>query len=184
MKVKGSVVKSIDDYVKEKYPDGHKNWRSGLSDDSKKIYDKSIFATEWYPMQDGVITPTEVYSAMINKGANEIAWDGGEYSAEVALTGIYKVFVLIASPEFLMKRAKKILAAFYTPAEIEIVESDPKGMSIRITKITGKSGILENRMGGWMKKALETCGCKELDIQIVKAISKGDAYTEYTIKWI
>ena len=184
MKVKGSVVKSIDDFVKEKYPEEHKNWRNGLSDDSKKIYDNSIFATEWYPMQDAVIAPTELYSSMTNNNVNSIVWKGGEYSAEVALTGIYKVFVLIASPEFLMKRARKILAAFYTPAEIDIVESHSKGMLIHITRITGKTGILENRMGGWMKKALEICGCKELDIQIGKAISRGDAYTEYTIKWI
>ncbi len=92
--------------------------------------------------------------------------------------------MLIASLEFLMKRARKILAAFYTPAEIDIVESHSKGMLIHITKIAGKTGILENRMGGWMKKALEICGCKALDIQMGKTISKGDAYTEYVINWV
>ncbi len=80
--------------------------------------------------------------------ANDIAWEGGAYSEEVVLTGIHEVFVLIASPEFLKKLAKKISAVFYTPAEIEIVESNANGMLIHITKITGKSRILENRMGG------------------------------------
>ncbi len=184
MQVKGSVVKSIDNFIAEKYPAKFEAWKNALSSDAQKIYSNSIFATEWYPIKESIIEPTEHMSAMFyDSSVNKAAWESGRYSAEVALQGIYKVFILISTPSYIMKRASKIMASFYQPTQLEVVDSTNKSILVHILELPINSEIIESRIGGWMERALEICGCNGLTIDKTKSLAKGDQLTAYEIRW-
>ncbi len=184
MQVKGSVVKSIDNFIAEKYPARFEDWKKALSGDAQKIYSNSIFATEWYPIKESIIEPTEQMSDMFyGSSVSTAAWESGRYSADVALQGIYKVFILISTPTYIMKRASKIMASFYQPSKLEVVDSTNKSILIHILDLPIKSEIIESRIGGWMERALEICGCKGLAIEKTKSMAAGDQLTAYEIRW-
>jgi len=184
MKVKGSVVSSINKFVKGNFPNRYKDWKAKLPASSQQIYNDVIAATQWYDVQPAAIEPTRLIADMFyDRNAKQAAWESGRHSAEDALTGIYKVFVLISTPAFMMSRAGKILASFYDRAVIKVVENRSKGMTLHITEFPGADQILEHRIAGWIQKALEICGCKEVQIQIPKMISKGQEITEFVIEW-
>ena len=141
-------------------------------------------ATHWYSYQDGLIKPSEMLAKLFyNNNSKKSAWDIGRYSAEVGLKGIYKVFVLIATPQFVMKRAGKILASFYNPSVLKLGNERANGVDVQITEFSDPSEIAENRIAGWIEKALEICGQKNIAINITKSLTKGDEMTVYIVDW-
>lgn len=184
MKVKGTIISSVQNFIKENFPNRYEEWLNKLGEDSKGIYSNPVMASEWYPYQSGLIKPTELLASMFyGNDLVKSSWKVGRFSAEVGLKGIYKVFVLIATPQFIMKRGGKILASFYDPSVLKIGEERPKGVDIHITDFPEATVVAENRIGGWMERALEICGVKNIDIKITKSLTQGDDMTEYVINW-
>jgi len=182
MKVRGNIVSSIDGFVKDKFPDQYSQWYQALSDGSKDIY-KNVSVSKWYPVDEAVIEPTRFMCNMFFLTERKGAWESGRYSAEVVLKGVYKIFVLVSSPSFIMKRAGRILPTFYDNTEIKLMDNTDKTMTLHITRLPVKDRIIEYRIAGWMEKAMEICGCKNLKISIPKSIAIGDKYTEVKMKW-
>jgi len=184
MNVKGTILTSIQGFIKENFPNRYQEWFNELPQASKNIFAGSILATEWYSYQDGLIKPSEILSGLFyNDDIKKSSWEIGRYSAEVGLKGIYKVFVLIATPQFIIKRGGKILSSFYQPSVLTVGDERSKGVDILITEFPEPTEIAENRIAGWMEKALEICGVKNISIDIEKSLTKGDDITKYVIDW-
>ncbi|MCK5206838.1 MAG: hypothetical protein KAQ62_26680 [Cyclobacteriaceae bacterium] len=184
MKVKGTILTSIQGFVKENFPNRHQEWIDALPVESKSLYTNSFMASEWYSYQDGLIKPTELLAKLFyNSDLKKSSWDIGRYSAEVGLKGIYKVFILIATPQFIMKRAGKILSSFYDPSVLILGDERPKGVDVHITEFSDPSEIAENRIAGWIEKALEICGEKNISVDITKSLTKGDDKTVLVVDW-
>ena len=111
------------------------------------------------------------------------AWESGRYSAKMGLTGIYKVFVLISSPTFLLKRATRVIATFYDPTDLTVADTTDNSMVIQFTQLPIKNELIEYRIAGWMEMALEICGCKNLKVDITKSMAQGSSIFETTINW-
>ena len=79
----------------------------------------------------------------------------GGYSATSALKGVYKIFVMISTPAFMLSRATSIFATYYQPSEIKVIESSGKHAVIEIKGFEQKDATTAYRIAGWMEKALE-----------------------------
>lgn len=184
MKVKGTILTSVQGFIKENFPNRYQEWIDALPAESQQIYNKSILATEWYSYRDGLIAPSEVLATLFyNNDLKKSSWKIGRYSAEIGLKGIYKVFVFIATPQFIIKRGGKILSSFYKPSVLKIGEERLKGVDIIITEFPDPTEIAENRIAGWIEKALEICGVTNSQIEITQSMTKGDDKTIYVINW-
>jgi len=156
MDVKGIAVKATFDYVAHKYPNEIKQWLNSLPFQSKSIYSSPIYATSWYPLSESLIIPTQKIGSLFFQGNNEkAAWDLGRYSAEVALKGIYKIFVKISSPNFMLGRAARIFSSYFNPADIEILESQPKHVVLKLGSFEFNDRLIIYRIAGWLEQALE-----------------------------
>ena len=182
MQVRGSVISNIKAYVEKMHPEKYEEWKNSLSEASQELLERPT-TSKWYPIKEGILEPTEKMCDLFYLNAREGAWKSGRFSAEEALTGIYKVFVVISSPSFLVKRASRMLATFYTPSDVEVVDSSKNSMLVHFTKLPTKSEYLEYRIAGWMEKALEICGCKDLSVLTPQSIAKGDDVFEVKISW-
>jgi hypothetical protein len=99
------------------------------------------------------------------------------------LNGVYKVFVKLATPQFIIGRAGKILPSYYDPAELAVQETGPKHVVLNITRLPVNDHVLEARIFGWIQKALEVTGCQNVQINPVKSMAKGDSITQLMITW-
>lgn len=183
MEIKGTVVKSIKDYVEQLHSSKFNEWMSNLPEESKNIFSNSIYATSWYPVEPAAIIPTEVLGKLIFKSVEKGAIESGRYSAETGLNGIYKVFIRILTPSYLIQRASKILPTFYRPSNIEIIELNSKSAILQISEFGKPHEVLEKRIEGWIMKALEITKCKNLKIDAPQSMTKGDPVTELKISW-
>jgi len=182
MKVRGSVVKTIDTFVADHHEDTYTEWLSKLKPDTISIMTQAQ-NQQWYPVREAVLEPTRIMCRMFYENEKEGAWLSGKYSAKLALRGLYKVFVAVSTPSFLMKRASRVLSTFYNPSAIQVVGNTSKSIDIHLTVLPINDPIIEYRIAGWMEGALEICGCKGLSIEMPQALSKGDTLTECLITW-
>lgn len=184
MKVKGSALVTIPLFIRKTFGEDEVNrWLDSLSPECREIFTSPILSSSWYPIKAGLSNPTLKLCELFYDGSLEGAWENGRFSAEYSLKGIYKVFIRIASPHFLIKQASTILPTYYEPCEIEASEKEKNQALIRITRFDEMDKVLENRIGGWVEKALEICGCKELQVSVTKSLVDNDPYTEFIASW-
>ena len=184
MQVKGSLLLSVQAYINDQFPNRYSEWLGKLPDASKKLYEGSIQAAEWYDYQSGLIAPSELVAELFfHKDEKKAAWELGRFSAETGLRGIYKVFVFIAKPKFIIKRASKIMASFYKPSVLKTETPRKHGVDVTVTDFPEPTEISENRIAGWMERALEICGAKNVKIDVLESPLKGGEKTVYEINW-
>ncbi len=183
MDIKGSAVKSIPDFIKKHHPEKYQTWLDALPEISKQYFNGSILASSWYPLYHAAVVPTELLGKLLYGDAEKGAWQCGRFSAEIALTGIYKFFIKAASPFFIIDRAGKIFTTFYQPSAMEVVEKGDHFVVLHIMRFDEPSRLIENRIAGWIEKAMEIHGVGFVTVDITKSLARGDAFTEMRVKW-
>ncbi|WP_424357318.1 hypothetical protein [Methanocella sp. MCL-LM] len=184
MQVKGSAITSLPAFITEKHGQaGLTRWMDSLSPEGKKIYGMKVLANNWYSLKDAMLDPTAKACELFYRGDVKGAWDMGRFSADYGLNGIYKIFVKVGSPEFIIKRGSTIIAGYYQPCKLEVVETGPKNVVLHLSQFPELTPFLEARISGWIQRALEINGCKSVMPKVTKSITKGSPFTEFNITW-
>lgn len=112
--------------------------------ESHKIYRGLVMNAGWFPIDVAYHTPMDhIAKLFYNRNHSECGDALGRYSAEVSLTGIYKAFVMIANPQYLMRRGTTMMSTYYKPCKIEIQESGAKRVVLHITSFPIISKVFE-----------------------------------------
>ena len=180
--IKGFVVESISSYVREKHQDLYDLWLDSLPRESKKIFTKIVLPTEWYSTEYGCDYPTRTLANLTQKDVQKLAWDIGRTASEKALNGIYKVFLSICSPQFLIKRSSNIYKSFYKPIEVNILSSSSKSVELTISDILLTDAIIY-RIGGWMQYSLEKTNCRNVVLKLNYIREDNTDKIKYSITW-
>lgn len=184
MEVKGTALKTTRDFVKNKYPSEYNKWMQTLPAPTRELYESAINVTEWFPIVECYLVPISSICEMFFKGDEKQCGDElGQFSADLALKGLYKVFLIVASPNFLIQRASKIISTYYQPSEVEAYSIDANSAGIRITKFEHLDKALEYRFGGWCKRALELANCSGVTYSINKSKAQGNSVCEIEFFW-
>lgn len=183
MEIKGSAVKSIPDYLKKHHPDKYSIWMNALPDKSKKIFSEPVVPSNWYSLQDAAIIPSETVGQILFNDGVKGAWECGRFSAETALTGVYKVFIKAASPFFIIERASRIFSTYYQPCTMVVADKGEDYVVLCITQFEEPSKLVEARIGGWIERAMEIHGVGFVTVDIEKSLTRGDPTTEILVKW-
>jgi hypothetical protein len=184
MEIKGTAILAIRDFVKTNYQEKYNEWLDSLPDDSRMIYSAAIDSSKWYPLLAGGLVPTRKTAEMFyNSDYIKGAFEAGQFSAEKALTGIYKIFVKAAAPSYIIQRASRIFATYYQPCQMEVIDKTNNHVLLEISNMTHSDIVIEYRIAGWIKKALDISGAKNIRIEIPKSITRGDPVTRIDINW-
>ncbi len=183
MEIKGTAVKTIPAMVKDHFADEYDEWLQALSPEAYQIFSDVILANKWYPLKDAAIEPSIAIGKMFYNDENKGGWECGRYSAELALKGIYKVFIKISSASYIIDRASKIFTTYYNPSEMQIKNKRPNGVDLHITKFPEPHSVIEARIAGWIERALEINNCKNVIVEIGESMASGDDKTIIYAKW-
>jgi hypothetical protein len=184
MEIKGTAVKTTPDFVKEKFPDRYIEWMLSMPEHSRKVLEQPIYATSWYNLIDSVIIPTQKVGDLFYNGNQEAAGHAlGRYSAEIALKGIYKIFVRVSSPHFVLSRASSIFSAYYKPSVIRVVESKDKRCVLQLSEFHPDEKLIMNRIAGWIEKTLEITLKAALRVDVQNKIVGSKLETFISIEW-
>lgn len=184
MEVKGRAIKSVQQYVRKKFgQEGFDRWLSAISTEAYIVYSQPIDTDQWYPLKTILIDPTANIAQLFYEwNLKEAAWEFGRYSADFGLKGPYRILVKLGSPQFFVQKSSEFMSAYYRPSTIESESGDGFAI-VRITKFPEIDKTMEYRIGGWMQRALEINGCKDVKVDIKKSLTSFEPYTEYKITW-
>jgi len=183
MEIKGSAVKTIPDYIRKFCPDKFSAWMDSLPETSRQIFAGGVLPSNWYSLHDAGIIPTEALGKLVFEDPMKGAWECGRYSAETALSGIYKFFIKAASPFFIIDRASRIFTTYYQPSDMAVVEKGDDYVVLHITRFEEPNSLIEARIAGWIERAMEIHGLGHVTVTIRKSLAKGDPITEMHVKW-
>ncbi len=182
MLVKGAVIKPMLRFVKERYAGLHDAWKSSLTDETRMVMEQGI-VTSWYPIGRAMIEPTEALCKLVDESDDEVAWELGRFSADFALRGIFRIFVRLGSPGFIVKRASHVFSTYYTNSVLRVADSGPRGATVTILEFPEPHRLVERRIGGFMERAVEISGARVVRSEVVSALSAGDERTEFLFTW-
>src|ERR1035437_3813174 len=136
MEIKGTAIKSTRDFVMVNFPAKYDNWIYSLPEKTRDVYSSAMInMSGWYPMKEDYHVPMEKIIEMFYGGNTKMGAEAlGRFSADLALTGIYKLFLVIATPKYLMTRATVVFSTFYLPCDVRITDSSSKSVTMQITK--------------------------------------------------
>lgn len=184
MEAKGSVLQSIPKFVQKRFgDDAVQRWLTRLTPEAREVYSNPIMASMWYPLISTIAEPTEAICDLFYGGDVKGAWESGRFSAEEALKGIYKIFVIVGTPQTILKKGATAMAMLYRPSEIQVVDLTDKQGTLRITKFPKPHRIIDARIGGFVEQSLIICGCKNLKVIPGRLMTKGDPCSEYLVTW-
>jgi hypothetical protein len=184
VEVKGTAIITIPLFIKERFGEGELNqWIDTLTPEARKVYQASVLVSSWYPLKELLIEPLRKMCDLFYAGDRNGAKESGRFSADYSLKGIYKIFVKLGSPEFMLRRAGTILPIYYAPSEMKVLECRRGQGIMQITKFSDMDQVLEIRIAGWMERALEISGGKQPNIKITKSLTAGDPVSEFLATW-
>ncbi len=184
MQIKGTAVKATPEFVKAKFPGRFKEWMDTMPAKSGNLLRQSIYATNWYPLTDSVIIPTAHLGKMFFKSEIEGAKEVGRYSAELSLNGIYKIFVRISSPSFVLSRATSVFSTYYSPGEIKIVESSSSHAVLRFMDFEKQDSLILHRIAGWVEGTLAVVQKGTVQTQVeINDVQGGKILGNVRVSW-
>lgn len=184
MYVKGAALAAIPIFIRQKFGEnGYIQWIGELKPGAQEVYREGIVEKKWYPLNETLNEPLQRMCDMFYNGSLHGAVESGKFSADQGLKGLLKLFVRIGSPSFIVSQAGNILPTYYNPCEMRTIKNSSKSATVQATKFPEMNELIEARIAGWIQRALEMHGCKNVNIEITKSLTSGAEYTEYLINW-
>jgi hypothetical protein len=186
-RVKGSTLVPRLNYLKAHDPgDGLNRLLSGLTPDCAAAVRAGLMTHEWYPL-DFYVQLNRGIDRVLGNGDLKVVWTLGRHSAEEALQGIYKVFLKVGSPEFVIKAASTIWKQYYDTGVMTLVK-DPAAGGRKLFRLTVQ-GFQQNdesiwlAIGGWIERTLELSGGRKVKVEpVTKGLRPGVNF-EFLCSW-
>ncbi len=188
MKVKGTAVRVLPDYIKRYYPDLYQTWLDTLPEKSYQIFSKTIFASDWFELYDAHVVPTEVFAGLLNEDPKQVARKVGHFSAETALKGIYNIFLKIASLKYAIQRVPQFFSTYYEPVYVDIIKYEDGHVILKFGYTRENEALLYHRNAGWIERFIELAFKPEdlkVDLEIKPEKDKPELfYSIFNINWV
>src|SRR6266436_8864953 len=183
VRIKGSAIKETINQIKSRAGEEALQKILGLLDEeTRTICQNEVFSSSWYPL-DVFTRLLEVEIRVLADGKEEMVTRGSEAVIERQLRGIYKAFVKLGSPEFVIKRIAAVHATYFQGVPIDVKLEGNNRALVKYAGFEKQHRIMGFAIVGFFKKALEISGAKDVVIRFSTPIEEGKGYSELSIAW-
>src|SRR5215470_2696835 len=153
-----------------------------LDDDTREVFEESISPSSWYSC--------DAFARFLEADVRETA--GGneqelirrsEAVIEKHLNGIYKIFVRLGSPEFVIRRIAAVHSTYFDGVQIIPEMRGPNSATIQYVGFSRNHRILGFVILGFFRKALEISGAKKIAAHFSVPIDAGEKFCELALTW-
>jgi hypothetical protein len=182
-KVKGTAVQSSLRYVRERFgEDPLARVIEALPEGDRAAFGHGVLASSWYEM-DAFLRFMQEAERQLRTQEPDVVRKMGRASCEYGVTGVYKIFFKVGSPEFVISRATRVFTSYYDTGELKIVESGPGRAVVELTGLEGGAPQFCERIYGWMQRTLEMAGARNLRSAHSACVHRGDPACRFEGSW-
>src|SRR5580692_6930825 len=183
VQIKGTAIKDTIEQIKRRSGDAAFQKILGLLDEETgKVFESEIFSSTWYSL-DLFTRFLDIAIRVLADGNEEMVTRGSEAVIERQLRGIYKAFVKLGSPEFVIKRIAAVHATYFQGVPIDLQLLGNNRALVKYTGFEKQHRIMGFAIVGFFTKALEISGAKDVAIHFSTPIEEGKGYSELSIAW-
>ena len=153
-----------------------------LDEQTREILQPPISPSSWYSCA--------AFARFLEADIRETAGGNAEElikRAEIViakqLTGIYKIFVRLGSPEFVIRRIAAVHSTYFDGVQIIPEMERPHSARIQYVGFSREHRIMGFVILGFFKKALEISGAKKVDVHFTVPIEAGEKFCELALLW-
>ena len=185
MEVKGSLIKNILDFVNLKHSNKKSEWIAAMPEKSRSIYENPILVSNWYPIKEALLDPIRATGKLFFDGdEKKAAFELGKHSAFRGLTGIYKIFIRVASPSYVLSRSSTIFQTYYNNINTSYEELSNNSAKIILTSFKENESLVFDRIIGWIYQTLMILKKTPRDIYYkLKPTNNGFVICDLFVNW-
>jgi hypothetical protein len=155
---------------------------SHLDPKTQEIFQRPISPSLWYSC--------DAFSCFLEADIRETA--GGneqelvkraEAVIEKQLSGIYKMFVRLGSPELVIRRIAAVHSTYFDGVQIIPEMKGPNSATIQYVGFPRNHRIMGFVILGFFRKALEISGAKKVAVHFTVPIEAGEKFCELALSW-
>ncbi len=181
--VKGTAVLSSVRYVRERFgDDALARLLAALPPGDRAVLGQGILASSWYPMEAFLRFMQEAERQLGTQEA-DVVRRMGRASCDYGVTGVYKIFFKLGSPEFIIARAARVFSSYYDTGELRIAETARGRAVAELSGFEGGAPQFCERIFGWMQRTLELAGARNLRSAHTTCVHRGDAVCRFEGTW-
>lgn len=181
--IKGTVVLDTMEAIKARAgKDELERIMAQLDQETKEIFQRPISPSSWYSC-DAFARFLEADIRETASGNEAELIKRSEAVIEKQLRGIYKMFVRIGSPEFVIRRIAAVHATYFDGVQIIPEMKGPKSATIQYVGFSRNHRIMGFAIIGFFKRALEISGAKKVDVHFTVPIEAGEKFCELALLW-
>ena len=180
--VKGTAVLSSLRYVRERFGEEPLALVLAALPAEDAALCGGVLASSWYPMPAFLRFMQEAERQL---GAQEpnLVLEMGRASCDYGITGVYKIFFKVGSPEFIIRRAARVFSSYYDTGRLEVVESEDGRCVVELRGLEGSARQFCERIYGWAQRTLELAGAKNLRSGHSSCVHRGDPVCRFEGHW-
>lgn len=120
---------------------------------------------------------------IIGRGDLALLREEGIYGGNRGLNSVYKIFMVFAKPQYLLKRTAQIWGQYYDRGSARVRDVGERTASISVTDYPDIPLHHDVENMGWMEEALKLCGCRSPRVTHPKCLARGDEECLFVAAW-
>ncbi len=183
VQVKGSTLVPRWAYLEEKAtPEQKARVLERLSPELRRDLEAGVLHNRWYPFEY-LLQLVRALDQVLGRGDQALILELGKYAAEKVLPTIYRVFYKVGSPEYIIKRATRVWAQYYSSGRLTLVTLGPRKVKILLEDFATPAHEHCLSVQGWIIKTLEMSGARDIRLQQAQCRDRGGPVCEFVATW-
>jgi hypothetical protein len=180
--VKGTVLASMVRYLTETF--GAPGLQKVLTDltPEERTQVQSVLVSAWYPVPLLLKVMRAAHKHFAAQ-APRLYTDMGRASSDYSVTGVYKIFFKMGSPEFIIAKAGSLYQKYYSTGAMQLVVVEKGHAVMDMVGFRDPAPELCDRISGWLGRTLELSGAQDVRLVHPQCANRGDAACRFEGWW-
>lgn len=182
LRTKAIHLENFYKFLETQGPGARERVLSQLTPEDRRIVDRSVLINSWleYNLWWRLLQAADT---TLGQGNGNKIRELGAFDARQSLKGIYRVFVALFKPEFLISRASMIWRLYYDAGRMQVCRIESKRAELHLLDLPGLPVGHEYELLGWMEAALQLAGALAPEIIHTQCLAKGDPHCTFLAGW-
>lgn len=171
MKIKGTTL--LDCIAAAKRREGEQRYAAILgllTPEFRSVFEGEIYDTSWYSL-DAFVSFLEAGLCYTGEDPTVLT-RRAEALIERQLNGIYRVFVNLRDPAYIVQRVATIHRVYFSGTSVEVATGEHHAV-IRYVGFQARHWLFDHTLIGFYRKALDMCGARDIVAKMTVPSPKG-----------
>jgi hypothetical protein len=185
-RVKGALLLARMKYLRAQGPSVLRAVLATLPPSDRELLDgMMLLPALWYPAEVMDRLDSAIAASLANGAREAILLDVGQFSADLNLgpSGVLRAWVRENDPHALLREVPRIHASLHGGAERIYQRVGDHSAVVRSVRRDGREGNDCLTTVGWLRRAIELCGGRDVEVVEALCLAKGAPCCEYRCEW-